>query len=266
MDLAQAALLGILQGIAEWLPISSSGQAMLAMVNLLGVDALSALDVAFFLHLGSLLAVLVYFRRDIKDMLLSATSRSAGSRERGTLIFLIYSTLATGVVGVPLYFMARESFATLGEGVNLIIGFALLATALLLHFSPATGTKGVESAMRRDMLIAGIAQAIAVVPGISRSGITVAALLMLRFRSEEALRLSFLMAIPAIAGVNLLSALAGGFETLSLEVLTAGFASSFVASLVGIRFLLGAARRLRFEYFCAFFGALAVLAGVLAVV
>ncbi|WP_456475218.1 undecaprenyl-diphosphate phosphatase [Candidatus Pyrohabitans sp.] len=265
MDFIQALLLGLLQGVAEWLPISSSGQAMLAMVNLLGVEALAALDVAFFLHLGSLLAVLLYFRRDIRGMLTAGLSRE-GSREKGTLRFLIYSTLTTGIVGVPLYFLARESFSTLGEGVNLIIGLALLATAALLHFSPASGTRGVESSVLRDMLIAGIAQGIAVVPGISRSGITVAVLLMLRFRSDEALRLSFLMAIPAIAGVNLLSALTGGFGALPLEVLTAGFASAFLASLVGIRFLLGAARRLRFEYFCLFFGALALLAGLWAVV
>ncbi|NOZ59395.1 MAG: undecaprenyl-diphosphate phosphatase [Euryarchaeota archaeon] len=258
MDLTQAALLGLLQGIAEWLPISSSGQAMLAMVNLLGVEPEAALSVAFFLHLGSLLAVLVYFREDLIAMLRSAASQSAGARERRTLSFLIYSTLATGIVGVPLYLAARESFARIGEGVNLIIGVALLLTALVLRFSPSSGTRSVESALLRDMLLAGVAQGIAVVPGISRSGITVAALLMLRFRGDEALRLSFLMAVPAIAGANLLSlADSSAFDA---KVLLTGIAAAFIASLAGIKLLLGVARSLRFEYFCALFGILALLA------
>lgn len=266
MDFIQALLLGLLQGIAEWLPISSSGQAMLAMVNLLGVEPEAALSIAFFLHLGSLMAVLVYFREDLLAMLRSAVSQSDDARERRTLSFLIYSTLATGIVGVPLYFAAKESFARIGEGVNLIIGVALLLTALVLRLSPASGTRSVEGAALRDMLLAGVAQGIAVVPGISRSGITIAALLMLRFRGDEALRLSFLMAVPAIAGANVLSMLTGTEGAIAVELLTASIAAAFIASLTGIRFLLGAARRLRFEYFCAFFGVLAVLAGILAVV
>ena len=262
MDFTQAVLLGILQGIAEWLPISSSAQGMLAMVNLLGVEPEAALSIAFYLHAGSLLAVLVYFRRDIYAILRSAASRS-DVRERSTLRFLIYSTLATAAVGMPLYFAAKESFARLGEGVNLVIGGALLLTALVLRLSPASGTRSVEGAALRDMLIAGVAQGIAVVPGISRSGMTVAALLMLRFRSEEALRLSFLMAVPAIAGANVLSIFAGGEGAVATEAVTAGIAAAFLASLAGIKFLLGIARSLRFEYFCAFFGALAILAGIL---
>jgi undecaprenyl-diphosphatase len=260
MDLTQALLLGILQGIAEWLPISSSGQAMLAMVNLLGVEPEAALSIAFFLHLGSLLAVLVYFREDLLAMLRSAVSRGAELRDRRTLSFLIYSTLATGIAGVPLYFLARESFARLGEGVNLLIGTALLLTALMLRLSPASGTRSVESAALRDMLLAGVAQGIAVVPGISRSGITVAALLLLRFRSDEALRLSFLMAIPAIAGANALSMLAGTEGAIAIELLTASIAAAFIASIASIKFLLGVARSLRFEYFCALFGIIALLA------
>ncbi len=257
MDLAQAVLLGILQGITEWLPISSSAQGMLAMVNLLGIAPEAALSIIFYLHAGSLLAVLVYFHRDIKRMVLSAASGSY-SADRKTLSFLLHSTLATAAVGVPLYFATEEGLART-EHINLIIGLALIFTALVLRLSPDPGTRVVESATLRDMLIAGIAQGIAVVPGISRSGITVAALLMLRFRSDEALRLSFLMAVPAIAGANVLS-LTTGAGAADAEVVLTGVAAAFLASLVGIKSLLGIARKLRFEYFCAFFGGVALLA------
>lgn len=246
MELLQAILLGLLQGLTEWLPISSSGQAILALTNLSKIQGMEALNISFFLHLGSLFAVFIYFRKEIIEIL---------RLKSPYLRFIIYSTIATGIVGLPIYFKL-ENFLY-GNEINKLVGISLIITGIILRFSKERGSRDISNYELKDALFAGIAQGFAIIPGISRSGVTVATLLSRRFLQQEALTISFLMAIPAIIGANVLS-LSSHNITLTSEIF-AGLLASLLSSLVGIKFLLEISKRLRFDLFCIFFGAIAAL-------
>lgn len=245
MELLQAILLGLLQGLTEWLPISSSGQAMLALTNLLKIRGIEALSISFFLHLGSLSAVFIYFRKEIMEIL---RFKSPYFR------FILYSTIATGIVGLPIY-LKLENFLY-GNEINKLVGISLIMTGIILRFSKEGGNKDISNYEIKDALFAGIAQGFAIIPGISRSGVTVATLLSRRFSQQEALTISFLMAIPAIIGANVLSL---SHNIAFTPEIFAGLLASLLSSLFGIRFLLEVARRLRFDLFCIFFGVIAAL-------
>lgn len=256
--------MGALQGIAEWFPVSSSAQTFLAMVNLLGMEPSEALNLSFFFHLGSFFAVLVYFRSEV-SMIAGAFSSPSwyrfDFRERSSSLasFLFFSTLATATVGIPVYLLLQSALASYSSSANMLVGLALIATGFLLYLSQGKGRgKDSRGSSLKDMLFAGAAQGIAVVPGISRSGITVASLIVKGFHHEEALRISFLMALPAIAGASILESFQGMPQGVEARVLLAGIASSFLFSLLGIKFLLEISKKLRFEYFCWFFGFVAL--------
>lgn len=248
----------MIQGLMEWLPISSSGQSVLAMVNFLGIPAPESLSIALFLHLGSLLAVVSYFRQDITGILQLGKSHP---EDRALLHFLVISTLATAIVGVPVYAVLKGVFASMGGKINALVGLSLIVTGFILYISRETGKRRIGDSRFLDMFLVGIAQGIAVVPGISRSGIIIATLLIMRFQQGEALRISFLMAVPAILGANVLEVAGGGLSFTTPGILLVGVTSSFLFSFLGIRFLLEIARKLRFDYFCIFMGTVALVFG-----
>ena len=232
-----------MQGVTEWLPVSSSAMLLLLLVNFFGMGGGEALELVFLLHLGSAAAVVAYFRQKLS---------------MPALRFVLVATLASGLSGAPLYLvLVKELGAAPGGAINVLVGVALLATAAVLRFQGGGGRKSAEVASLKDMALAGFAQGIAVMPGISRSGITIATLLMLGYRPAEALRLSFLMAVPAILGLNLVNAGAG----MSASAV-AGAAVSLGVSLLSIHLMLDVARRGRFEYLCLLLGVLAIAAGV----
>jgi len=265
MELLHALALGALQGLAEWLPISSSAQTFLAMVALIKLKPEEALSLAFFLHGGSLFAVVIYFRRELLDILKAFRNREwltfkFSTKSSSLASFLFFSTLSTALFGLPTYFFLKEALVNYASKANLLVGVSLVATGLLLRFSRnEKSRRKAEGSTLKDMLIAGAAQGIAVIPGISRSGITVAALILRGYHQEEALKISFLMAVPAIAGATVLESFEGVAENLSPELLLAGVFASFLFSLAGVKFLLEASRRLPFDYFCLLFGFAAII-------
>jgi len=125
MDALQGIVLGILQGILEWIPVSSQGQSMLAMIYWLGLSPSDALSYSIFLHLGTMSAVLIRFRHEFLKMLKEIDSKLTR--------IVIVSTVCTGITGIPLYLLFRDSF-TGGREATLLIGALLIATGLLLRF------------------------------------------------------------------------------------------------------------------------------------
>ncbi len=253
MNFLDAFILGMIQGITEWLPISSSGQGMLVMVNLFGIDALRALGLSFFLHIGSLFAVIVYFKKEIWGML------SGVSGENGVSIV---ASAASAVSGGLSYKVLRSMFSSAGDGINILIGVSLILTGIFLKSQKRSGEKTVKDGGILDMMIIGAVQGIAIIPGISRSGITIAALLFRKFTPEESLKISFLMAVPAIAGANLLTFTQGETGFFPSDILIVGILSSLLFSILGIGFLLRVSKKLDFSNFCIFIGAIATLFGV----
>lgn len=257
MNLLEGLLIGALQGITEWLPISSSGQGMLVLIQILGFKPREAFSLAIFLHLGSLLAVIVYFRKELKRILYGAVNFSEEDLEsRKLTLFLIISTIFTTLIGLPLYFLILGYFSSLsGDLVTAAIGVLLIFTGLILK-SGGFGTRKIADLTTFDMALVGLAQGIAILPGISRSGITIATLLLRKFDNSTSLVLSFLIAIPAIIGAIIIGI--GGNLFLPLPILM-GIIASFIISLLAMDYLLKISERLNFSKFCIFIGAIAFL-------
>lgn len=241
MDAFQALLLGALQGITEWLPVSSEGQTMLAMMNWLGMSPSDALSSSIFLHTGTMLAVIVRFRREFMMM----------KMESKLMRTMIVATLFTGVTGVPLYMLFRESF-TGGEKATLLIGSLLIITGLMLMLR-GSSTRDMEDITTKDMALLGLAQGFSILPGVSRSGTTLTVLLMRGVKQEEALLISFMISVPAMLGAIALECLTG---SLSIQPLpgAAMLTSSFIAGYATMDMLMRFAREVSFSWFCISMG------------
>lgn len=260
MQFSQALLLGALQGITEWLPISSSGQGMLAGINFIGLSAENAFSIIVLLHAGTLAAVLIKFRKKIGEVL-----TGGDLIKNRLLVFIVVSTVFTAVIGLPTYVFVKKELSNLtGEGVNGAVGLLLVATGVILYISRGKyGIKEVDNASYRDMIIVGAVQGLTILPGISRSGFTVSALLLRGFKAEDSLVLSFLMSIPAVLGVLVIELMGGAITPAGWVY--AGLASSLVFGYLTIDVLLRMANKVRFDIFCILFGAIAVIVSISAI-
>jgi undecaprenyl-diphosphatase len=183
VDIIIAVILGIFQGLVEWLPISSSGQTILAMVDFLKIDADTALSFAFYLHIGTLFAVFLRFRGDVKHIVV----RLPKFKEDKLVQFMVVSSIASVLVGLPVYILLFSLFegGIEGDVVTAFVGFFLILTGVIIYISKRkTGTRELEDSNTKDSLLAGICQGFAVLPGLSRSGVTVAALVTKNFKQE----------------------------------------------------------------------------------
>lgn len=261
----EALVLGLAQGVTEWLPVSSTAVVWLLKEGLFGSDPASeTLRLALFLHLGTVLAAAVYLWRDVLA-LTRALIRGGGEEpaRRRTLWFLIVSTAITGAVGVGLMEALEALEPALrgaGRAITAGIGGLLLVTAALQWIRPEGGLRGANDLRFIDGILLGFVQGLAVLPGLSRSGLTVPTLLLRRVDDEEALRLSFLMSLPVVLGGNVvLNAEAATPHAPALI----GLGASFLAGLATIHVLLRLARRLDFAVFVLVFGLATLLAAVL---
>ena len=256
MDIGTAVMLGLIQGITEWLPISSSGWAMIFMMELMDISADVAFRMVAYLHFGTLLAVVVRFKDDIHETIV----------ERGVLFhFLVRSTIVTGVVGLPIYLILRNAFGEWqGELVTGGIGLLLILMGIALYFgSGGLGKRRIKDVNRTDEILAGAAQGLSLLPGISRSGSTIVALLLRGFHQEEALKISFLMSVPAVAGAvagSLAMDLIGG-EVIPIEpkYIALGILTAFISGYLMIDTFLKLARGVNFDIFCVLLGLLTIV-------
>lgn len=254
MNIFEGIFLGVLQGLTEWLPISSSGQSMLVLINLFHVAPGEAFSISAMLHLGSLFAVIFYFRHKLKKIFYE---------DRQLLKFLIYASLVSGVVGLPVYVGLKDVFsAASGESVTMFIGVMLILTGFIL--------KGTEKRTRKDFdttdaFFTGGAQGLAVLPGISRSGTTIATLLLRGIEQELALTLSFLLVIPTILGLVTLELIQSGSVAMTMPVFF-GVGASFFVSLGVMHYFLTLSRRIDFSLFTIIIGVVAFFFPLLLIV
>jgi undecaprenyl-diphosphatase len=271
--LLQAVVIGIVQGLTEFLPISSSAH-LIALPRMLGWNDpfLNSAEFDVMLHLGTLVALLVYFWRDLWRLLLawlaSLRERRLGDDPDRRLAWLLLVTLLPAALIGALF---EDFFDTLFRERLALVALLLVIGAAILWLAErrATGGRDLEELRLTDAVAIGAAQALALFPGISRSGITIAAGLFLGLDRAAAARFSFLMGTPIIAGAGLwkVRALAGG-DAAAFEpaTLLAGMVAAALAGLLAIRFLLDYLRRhttgIFIAYRLAFAGA--VLAFLLA--
>ncbi len=255
MELIEAILLGIIQGVAEWLPISSEGMLTLAMIHIFGKTFSEALIYALWLHIGTMFAAIVYYRKDVRAITADVFSWKFSKLTR----FLFFATLCSLLIGGLLYLFGLELLDGASMTATILIGAALIVTGLLQLFKKQISAH--KDIRVKDSVVAGALQGLAVLPGISRSGTTTATLLLQKYTSDQALRLSFLMSIPLVLASSIALVV---FEEVifSLYALVA-IVVAFVVGLLTIDLFVKLAKRINFAYFCLFFGAFVIVAVLL---
>ncbi len=249
MDFIQAIVLGILQGIFEWLPISSQGQIMALAIAFFSLKPETALQYAVFLHLGTVLAALLYFRKELIS-LLKLQNKNFGK-------FLLIALISTPITALPTYLFLKTILASGSLMILLLIGLFLILTGFLQskRFLPKAAALNEKNAF-----LLGLAQGLSVLPGISRSGITTAMLLFEGFKPEQAFKISFILSVPSVGLASLFFVFANGFE-ISTSAMLSLFAA-FLAGFASIDFLLKIAKRISFSKFCIGFGLLYILIAI----
>lgn len=274
MNSLQALLLGLLQGLTEYLPVSSSGHLAIG-AYLFGVDGEESMAFTIVVHVATVLSTLVILWREIVWILRGvwcqltgkASAQSAGSSSCSSLnaetryaINILISMIPVGIVGLFFKEQVEEIF---GSGLT-IVGIMLLVTAALLVFSYYARPRQRESISPLHAFLIGIGQALAVMPGLSRSGTTIATGLLLGNKKESMAQFSFLMVIPPILGEALLDVLKlmkgdeafGDIEFLPLAV---GFLAAFVSGCAACRWMISIVRKGKLLYFGIYCALVALL-------
>lgn len=257
-------ILGALQGIAEWLPISSEAVLVLAQVHWLGETDLSTLiETALFFHLGTFLAALVYYRKQVVDIfrVLLAWPK-AEAHQKADVRFYVVATLVSAGIGFVILTLLKQvvfDFELAGRIITIIVGLLLLVTAALQMFASKRSERALQEPTLADAVYTGVGQGFAALPGVSRSGTTVSVLLLRGLNKRASLSLSFILSLPIVLGGNILLN-ASDFHV-SAEALV-GLASAFVFGLLTIHALVGLAERIKFAWFVGVFGVLTIISGM----
>lgn len=258
MDIFDALVLGIVQGITEFLPISSTGHLILAR-EIFGISADYGLAIDAVLQLATAFAVLIYFRRDIKELILGFFWRT----EKRKIVF----ALALGTVPAILAGLLLEDYMETTFRSTELVAWTLIAGSFLFLAAEYTAKRYREKGSIKNItpargLIVGLFQCLALIPGMSRSGATISAGLFLGFTREEAARFGFLLALPIIFGSGLKKALELGGEGILSSIGVPLFVSTLAAFLIGLAAIHYLLRYLRHNTLFVFVMYRVLLAGV----
>lgn len=273
MDIIQGIIIGIVQGLTEFLPVSSSAH-LVFIQKLLGVESSLAFDT--FLHLGTLIAVLWFFRYDIYKMLrswwLSIQDILRGRFKEGfyedpykrLAWYVILATIPVGIVGV----LFEDSVDALFSGALYVPAFFLFVTGTILYLSQrmTSGKINYDTITKKEALFMGLGQACAILPGLSRSGTTIAAGLTIGLDKEFAAKFSFILSIPAILGAFVLQLkdIGSAMDANFLPVIL-GFAASIIAGYMAIKWMLDLIQNKSldiFAYYCWLMGIIVFMGSI----
>ncbi len=265
MEVWEAVVLGLIQGLTEFLPVSSSGHLQI-FNTLFGLQGEENLTFAVAVHAATVCSTIVVFREELWQ-LIRGFFRFRWNPETIYIAKILLSMIPVAVVG---FFFKDQVEALFASGL-LVVGISLLLTAVLLSFAYYARPRVKTEISFRDAFVIGIAQACAaILPGLSRSGSTIATGLLLGDRKEEIARFSFLMVLIPILGEALLDALKGGFSPsasgISTLALVAGFFAAFVSGFLACRWMIGLVKKGKLIYFavyCAVVGAASVIYSLL---
>ncbi len=261
-NLLYSIIVGLVQGVSEWLPISSKTQVLLVSSFLFGFPLTVAYAFGLFMEVGSLVAALAYFRKDILSLF----------HDRKLLVFLLVVTIITGLEGVPLYLLSEKLLANaynLGYPM-MVLGAFLIFDGLYIRYSrkqPHSGSLGTLS--WKQYLIIGAAQGLAALPGVSRSGMTVSTMLFMRVAPREAFKLSYLAYMPASLGGFLTTIvfsrpeIGTALTTFDASGIAVALATAAVTSFIVIGALLRFARTKHVYIITLFLGVVAISLGAI---
>lgn len=263
MDWIEALILGLIQGLTEYLPVSSSGHLTIASY-LFGVNADDNLTFNVAVHVATVLSTLVILWKEV-SWIFKGLFTSEMNDEKRYALNIIVSMIPVGVVGVFFKDYVEEIF---GAGI-LLVGIMLLITALLLTFSYFAKQRQKENISLKDAFIIGLSQAVAVFPGLSRSGTTIATGLLLGNNKAKLAQFSFLMVIPPILGealLDVMKAMKQGAEAvtgdISLSALAIAFLAAFVSGCAACKWMINIVKKGKLIYFaiyCAIVGAITII-------
>jgi len=256
VGLLEAIFLGVIQGLTEWLPVSSSGHLVIVQ-EFFGIRVPLLFDII--LHLGTVTVIFIFFRKDILSIVKAILKRDFKSQEGLYGLFIIVGSIPIAVSGVILYDFIESLFSNL-----IITGFALLVTGSLLYISKYSYSKKKLNIL--ESFVIGIAQAIALIPGISRSGFTIGIGILRGVKSEEAFRFSFLLATPAIIGAALFDIASVDHYNLNTPALLVGFLVAMVIGYFSLKLLSRIILEGRLHYFSIYCWAAGVITIIMAMI
>ncbi|MEM4633706.1 MAG: undecaprenyl-diphosphate phosphatase [Candidatus Anstonellaceae archaeon] len=265
MEIHEALILGLIQALTEWLPLSSKTMVVFTYIKLLGGSPEKILPILIYLHAGTLLASIIYFRKDISNLATSMiASRKILDGKQG---FLASSLLFTGLIGLPLLAAEKYFFPMFDASALLfLMGAGLVATGFLLTTQNKNRWRDSSSANWRDGVVTGALQGLSVLPGVSRAGTTTAALIWRGFDANSAFRLSFLLSIPTVfAAEMLIWAAEGSNWPMPASDGALLILSSFVFGYLTIDSLLKIAQRMNVAWLAFLFGIMMLLFGLLGI-
>ena len=255
MSIWESIVLGVIQGLTEFLPVSSSGHIEIGQA-LLGTESLKEQEelLSVVLHAATALATIVVFRKDILTILQGLVSKEDKEQKRFSL-FVIISMIPAAIVGVFFDDLLDQLF----EGQLVLVCSMLLLTGALLLFAERAKIESTEKLTWGKALIIGIAQAIAILPGISRSGATISTSILLKVDRSQAARFSFLMVVPLILGKMAKDILDGKLQLSEDLVMpfVAGFVAALLAGVVACQWMIAIVKKSKlsyFAYYCWFVG------------
>ncbi|MDR0661626.1 MAG: undecaprenyl-diphosphate phosphatase [Prevotellaceae bacterium] len=260
MSWIEAVILGLIQGLTEFLPVSSSGHIAIGSA-LFGIDASQNLTFTVVVHAATVLSTLVVLWHEV-SLLFRGFFQFRWNDETQYLTKIVISMIPVAIVGFFFKDYVEQLF---GSGI-LLVGCALLVTAALLIFSYYAKPRQKDKISYKDAFIVGLAQACAVVPGLSRSGSTIATGLLLGNKKENMAKFSFLMVIIPILGESVLDLFKGGFSTnasgVSIFTLMCGFLAAFIAGSVACKWMINLVKKgklVYFAYYCIAMGLFAII-------
>lgn len=261
MSEIQALLMGLIQGLTEYLPVSSSGHLTICG-TLFGMNGEENLTFTVAVHVATVLSTIVVLRKQILHLLMGVfnTKTPLWSEERRYAAAIAISMIPVGIVGV---FFKDDVEKVFGSGLT-IVGFCLIVTASLLTMSHYARPRQKENIGLKEAFVIGLAQAVAVLPGLSRSGSTIATGQLLGCKKEHVAEFSFLMVIPPILGealLDILKAVNGGTDaatgSISITALAIGFLAAFVSGCAACKWMISLVKRGKlvwFAIYCALVG------------
>lgn len=260
MNWLEALLLGLIQGLTEFLPVSSSGHLELGK-HFLQIESEQSLSFTVAVHGATVLSTIVVFWKEIKNLFLGFVTFKWND-ENKYIVKIIVSVIPVGILGLFFEDEIKQFFT----GNIVFVGAMLLVTATLLSLTYFSKSRG-KNISYLSAFVIGIAQALAVLPGISRSGATIATGIMLGNNKNEIAQFSFLMVIIPVIGANLKDILSGGFSNdsgIGVMPIVVGFIAAFVSGLLACKWMINIVKKgklITFAIYCTIIGFLAILLG-----
>jgi len=265
-------ILGLVQGISEWLPISSKTQILLVSTLLLHLNFSQAYALGLFMEGGTFLAAVIYFRKELYKTVMAIFGKG-GQEGKDLLKYLIVVTIITAIIAVPIYkYISSINGPVIGLPM-IILGVLLIIDGILVKLSKdRQTTKTLKDLTIVDLILVGISQGISALPGVSRSGTTVSAMLFLKIKPEEAFRLSFFAFILSSLGASAVtvifskSQLTSIFTVFSPIYIAIAAVVSIIVSLLLISKLIEAAKSTRMSNLIFILGTIAIIAGAIGII